>query len=347
MRTPNNEIVLQAARAEIQRSTAGHPPPVLDPFCGGGSIPLEAQRLGLQAYGSDLNPIAVLITKALVEIPPKHVGKPAINPESRRKLDSGKVWNNTEGLAEDVRYYGKWIHEQAEKRLRHLYPKGTNREETLAYQWARTVRCPNPGCGYSMPLATTFTLSLAKNWAAWLRPVLDSNTRSINFDVVHGSQPTQPGTVNRSGAKCIACGTLAPFDYLRVEARAKRMGSQLLAVLGHNKQSRVWLPVSDEQINAAANAKPGEIPDTDLPAQALGFRVQAYGMLKHRDLFSSRQLAAMEVFSDLVKEVQDTIKHDALAEATIDPESYSRDVSVYLGCALSRLATYCNTIIEI
>ena len=340
----SDETVLKAAHSEIQRSTGGHPPPILDPFCGGGSIPLEAQRLGLETYASDLNPVAVLITKALIEIPPRNVGKPPINPQSRSKLDHNKLWSGAQGLAEDIRYYGKWIQVQAEERLRHLYPRGPDDEPILAYQWARTVKCPNPACAYSIPLATTFTLSIAKNWAAWLKPVLDNKTQSIKFEVVHGVKPTQPGTVTRRGAKCVACGMAATFDFLRSEARANRMGSQLLAVLGHNRQSRIWLPASDEQLTAARSASPRDVPDTELPVQALGFRVQAYGMLRHRDLFSPRQLVAMEIFSDLVKAVQESIKRDASPEMGRDAESYSHDVSVYLGCALSRLATYCNTI---
>ena len=149
----NDENVLGRARNEIMRSTGGNPPPVLDPFCGGGSIPLEAQRLGLEAHGSDLNPVAVLITKALIEIPPKFAGQPPVNPESRKHRHVAAL-AGAQGLAEDVRYYGKWMRDEAEKRIGHLYPKGPNGETVIAWLWARTVTCPNPACGATMPLVT-------------------------------------------------------------------------------------------------------------------------------------------------------------------------------------------------
>ncbi len=167
----NDENVLGRARAEILRSTGGNPPPVLDPFCGGGSIPLEAQRLGLEAHGSDLNPVAVLITKALIEIPPKFAGQPPVNPESRAKIGSEGNWRGAKGLAEDVRYYGKWMRDEAEKRIGHLYPKGANGETVIAWLWARTVRCPNPACGARMPLVSTLWLSTKRGKKAWVEPI--------------------------------------------------------------------------------------------------------------------------------------------------------------------------------
>jgi putative DNA methylase len=143
----NNEDVLQKARAEILKSTGGNPPPVLDPFAGGGSIPLEAQRLGLEAHASDLNPVAVLINKALIEIPPKFAGRPPVNPEARRSLMGGD-WSGARGLADDIRYYGKWMRDEAYKRIGHLYPKVTLPKEhgggeatVIAWLWTRTITC--------------------------------------------------------------------------------------------------------------------------------------------------------------------------------------------------------------
>src|SRR5207237_7307157 len=169
----NSDRILDQARQEILKVTGGKPPPVLDPFCGGGSIPLEAQRLGREAHASDLNPVAVLITKALIEIPPKFAGQPPVNPEARKKLVPGGSWPGATGLAEDVRYYGKWIRDEAEKRIGHLYPKVRVTEEmaaerrdlkgllgqeltVIAWLWARTVKCPNPACGALMPLLRSF-----------------------------------------------------------------------------------------------------------------------------------------------------------------------------------------------
>ncbi|GAB4287828.1 MAG: hypothetical protein Kow0067_13210 [Coriobacteriia bacterium] len=120
-----NEEVLEAARAEIERSCDGAPPPVLDPFCGGGSIPLEAQRLGLEAHGSDLNPVAVLITKALIEIPPRFAGRPPVHPDARDSRLGDDAWPRATGLAEDVRRYGAWMREEAQARIGRLYPTVT------------------------------------------------------------------------------------------------------------------------------------------------------------------------------------------------------------------------------
>src|SRR4051812_29125507 len=162
----NNQAVLNEAKAEIMKSTGGKPPAIYDPFCGGGSIPLEAQRLGLEAYGSDLNPVAVLITKALIEIPPKFANRAPINPESREKLDHLGSWGTSSGLAEDVRYYGKWIREEAFRRIGHLYPRVVLEDGTeapvLAWIWARTTTCTNPACGAQLPLVRSFALGTKK-----------------------------------------------------------------------------------------------------------------------------------------------------------------------------------------
>ena len=165
----NNERVLGEARAEILKSTDGNPPPVLDPFCGGGSIPLEAQRLGLEAHGSDLNPVAVLITKAMIEIPPRFAGQLPVNPDAQDGLARAQTWKGATGLVEDVRYYGKWMRHEAEKRIGHLYPKvklpqehGSGKATVIAWLWARTVKCPNPACGAWMPLVNSFWLSKKK-----------------------------------------------------------------------------------------------------------------------------------------------------------------------------------------
>src|SRR5918995_4202993 len=182
----NDENVLGRARAEIMRSTGGNPPPVLDPFCGGGSIPLEAQRLGLEAHGSDLNPVAVLITKALIEIPPKFAGQPPVNPDARKKLAHSGGWPGVTGLAEDVRYYGKWMRDEAEKRIGHLYPKGPNGEMVIAWLWAHTVRCPNPACGVTMPLVSSFWLSKKQGKKAWVEPVIDREKKVVRFEVKKG-----------------------------------------------------------------------------------------------------------------------------------------------------------------
>ncbi len=196
-----NKTVLAEARAEIMRSTNNNPPPVLDPFCGGGSIPLEAQRLGLEAHGSDLNPVAVLITKALIEIPPKFANRPPVHPDQPKAL-MARDWRDAQGLAEDVRYYGKWMRDEAERRIGHLYPKvqlsteqGRGEATVIAWLWARTVKCPNPACGAQMPLVRSFALSTRKGKEARVDPVIDyrQNPPVVRFEVSTGRGTVREG----------------------------------------------------------------------------------------------------------------------------------------------------------
>ena len=403
----NNQEVLDAARAEIRKyAPEGEPPPLLDPFAGGGSIPLEAQRLGLKAYASDLNPVAVLINKALIEIPPKFAGQPPVSLQTQRRRgaeedaegNKGKtfasprlrvegMWQGAEGLAEDVRYYGQWMRDEAEQRIGHLYPPYEITEELLArrpdlkaqgykpgdkltviaWLWARTVTCPNPACGAEMPLVRSFWLSKKKGKQAWVEPVVgkteaqrrrgaqrDENLSAsprlrveIDFEVKVGEGMPREGTVNRRGAVCLACGTPVPFDYIRSEGRAKRMGAQLMAVVAEGHRGRVYFPPTPEQAAIAAQAAPpNDVPDTDLPEKALGFRVQLYGMTKHRDLFTDRQLVALTTFSDLVGEARARVEDDARA-AGLDAErarAYADAVATYLAFAVDKGADYWNTI---
>jgi len=338
----NNEFVLEQAREEIRKSTGGNPPPVLDPFCGGGSIPLEAQRLGLEAYASDLNPVAVLITKALIEIPPKFRDHPPVNPEARSRIGGGGNWRGARGLAEDVRYYGRWMREQAWKRIGHLYPKvklppeqGGGEATVIAWLWARTVKCPNPACGAQMPLVRSFVLSTKQK--VWVEPVVDRRAKRVEFRVRKG-RGVPEGTVNRRGARCVVCESPVPFDYIRAEGKAGRMDAQLMAIVSEAAHGRNYLPPCADHREKAAAAEPQDFPETSLPTQALGFRVQLYGMTKHRDLFTPRQLVALTTFSDLVGEARKKVLADG------GSEDYANAVATYLAFALDKCADYWNTI---
>ena len=359
----NNENVLQQARREILHSTGDNPPPVLDPFAGGGSIPLEAQRLGLEAHASDLNPVAVLINKALIEIPPKFAGRPPVNPEARRSLMGGD-WSGARGLADDIRYYGKWMRDEAEKRIGHLYPRVTLPKEhggseatVIAWLWTRTVTCPNPVCGAKMPLVRSFHLSKKKGKEAWVEPRVDHSVTppAIRFSVVTGKGKPQDGTVNRQGARCIACGTPIPFDHVRSEGKAGRMKAQLMAIVAEGQRGRVYLAPNEKHVTIAAQAQPANMPETDLPEQALGFRVQLYGMTKHRDLFTPRQLVALTTLSDLVQEVREKVVHDAyvahmpedgvsLNDSGAGADAYADAIATYVAIALDKGTDYWSTI---
>jgi putative DNA methylase len=378
----NNLNVLEEARAEILKHTYGSPPPILDPFSGGGSIPLEAQRLGLEAHASDLNPVAVLISKALIEIPPKFAGQPPMNPVSRRHLGQGGSWQGAAGLAEDVRYYGKWMRDEADKRIGHLYPKATvwthrasgafyTEDEytnilantntlletktsllphaadlerqaltVVAWLWARTVKCPNPVCGVQMPLVRTFAVSTKKGNVTWVEPSLDGSSGRVKFTIKTGSGKPREGTVGRRGAVCVCCGTPVPLDYVRAEGKAKRYGSQLMAVVAEGKRGRVYLPPSEAQENAAAAAQPDWAPETEMPLNPRWFSPPMYGMTRHADLFTPRQLVSLNTFSVLVGEARLKAVKDAEA-AGLDAElvqSYGDAVATYLGFALSKMA---------
>jgi putative DNA methylase len=358
----SNETVLEAARDEIQRSTGGKPPCVIDPFCGGGSIPLEAQRLGLGVHASDLNPVAVLITKALVEIPPRFAGKPPVNPGSRKKLDHSKEWKGVQGLAEDVRHYGKWIRDEAERRIGDLYPKvklpkghGGGEATVIAWLWARTVKCPNPACGAQMPLVRSFDLSTKKGREAWIRPLIDRREKSISFGIASEGTRQSGGTVGRRGALCLVCEQGVALDYVRAEGESGRLSVRLMAIAAEGKGGRIYLAPNDPHARAAASARPSDVPETDLPEKALGFRVQAYGMKRHRDLFTARQLVALTTFCDLVSEVRDSVLTDAkraglpsggrsVAEGGNGADAYADALVSYLGLVISNLADLNNAL---
>src|SRR6266568_4730405 len=311
----NNEEVLKRVRAEIEKATGGNPPPVLDPFAGGGSIPLEAQRLGLEAHASDLNPVAVLINKALIEIPPKFVGCPPVNLESRKTLLQ-REWKGAQGLADDIRYYGKWMRDEAWKRIGYLYPKvqlpkeqGGGEAIVIAWIWAHTVTCPNPACNAQMPLVRSFALSTRREKEAWIKPIVDRVTRIVHFEVRLGSGAPE-STVNRLGAKCIVCGSSVPLEYIRAEGKAGRMGTQLMAIVAEGRGGRAYLSPIAEHIFSTEQNVPDNVPATELPQRALGFSIQNYGPTRHRDLFTPRQLIALTAFSNLVSEVQERVLVD-------------------------------------
>ena len=353
----NDERILAEVRQEILKSTGGNPPPVYDPFCGGGSIPLEAQRLGLEAHGSDLNPVAVMITKALIEIPPKFSGQAPVNPAARRQFGRDAGWKGASGLAEDIRYYGQWMRDEAEKRIGHYYPKvkipadqGGGDATVIAWLWARTVKCPNPACGCAMPLVRSFALSTKQGKEAWVEPIVDKEKNSVRFEVRTGKGKPQEGTVNRRGAKCLCCGTAVPFDHVRNEGKSGRMGSQLMAIVAQATNGHIYTNDRESHELIAKNAIPvTDVPDADLPNQALGFRVQGYGVAKYRDLFTSRQLVALTTLSDLVDETRKIILHDMRCpEALCDElgaEAYAEAVATYLAFAVDKIADRNSTLV--
>lgn len=354
----NDEGVLSEAKEEIMRSTHNDPPALLDPFAGGGAIPLEAQRLGLTAHAHDLNPVAVMINKAMIEIPPRFAGQRPVNPAWRKRAGMADVpMKGAAGLAEDVRYYGEWMKQQAYERIGHLYPKvkipGGGYEATvIAWIWARTVKCPNPACGCEMPLVRSFTLSKKKGKEAYIEP--EFHNGHFHYTVQTGKHK-EWGTVERNGAHCAACDTSVPLEYIREEGRAHRLGQHLMAIVAEGQSGRVYLSPNADQARIANVPEPADAPDTDLPEKALSFRVQAYGMTKHKYLFTNRQLTSLTTFSELVEEAQRQAEADALAAGrSADPtplceggsgaHAYGEAVGVYLAFAINKLADRCSNI---
>lgn len=337
----NNECVLSAARAELKKSGDGDPPPVLDPFCGAGSIPLEAQRLGLEAHASDLNPVAVLITKALIELPSKFATLPPVNPDSRRRLDHSGTWQGANGLADDIRYYGIWLRERAFEAVGHLYPSATlpggGEATVIAWLWARTVQCPNPACGVRMPLVRSFELSAKKGKEVHVQPVLEGS--DVRFLVEQG-KGRQEGTVGRRGAVCIGCGGPVQLDYVRVESRGGRMSQRLLALVVEGPRGRLYLSPDDTQERAADAADPPYVPGGEIADNPGHMNVYRYGLTTWGDIFTRRQLTALTAFSDGIHDARRRIISDGGTEA------YGDAVATYLALAVDRLAMTGNTLVR-
>ncbi|MCA1470324.1 DUF1156 domain-containing protein [Bradyrhizobium sp. IC3195] len=380
-----NETILTEARYEIARSVARargetllpiaqmkpqeiidylqtNAPPIYDPFSGGGSIPLEAQRLGLRAMGSDLNPVAVLIGKALIEFPPKFAGRRPINP----RINELHQWKGVQGLADDVRYYGEWMRAEAERRIGHLYPKaklpdGRRDASVIAWLWARTVPSPDPRAkGAYVPLASSFVLSARPGKEAILKPVVDRAGLTWTFEIEHSPsadalKAAKTGTKAARGANftCLLTGATIDDAHVKAEAMAGRMGVALMAIVAEGDRNRIYLPPSAEHEAVAASAKPSDLPEVDqpLPNDPRNFWTVSYGLDTFAKLFTPRQLVTLGTLSDLVTETRTRILADAgahwsgantndtrrLAEGGVGPTAYADAVATYLAFAVDRV----------
>lgn len=384
----SNEDVLEKARAEIRKSwyetcelNKDHPqagelfdpqrlPALHDPFAGGGSIPLEAQRLGLEAYASDLNPVAVLINKAMIEIPSKFTDRPPVNPESQVATDLlVREWKGARGLAEDVRYYGQWMRDEAYRRIGHLYPPievtatmAADRTDltplvgqeltVVAWLWARTVKSPNPAFSHvDVPLVSTFIVSSKEDKETYIHPLIEGD--AYRFTVRMGKPPEQAkvGTTagKRNAFRCLMSGVPIDYNYIRAEGQAGRIGQKLMAIVAEGRHKRVYLPPTAAMEAVAAKAKPTWKPDMKLPDNPRDFKTPNYGLTTFGDIFTPRQLVALTTFSDLVTEVRERIRHDGVRAGVIDDDkgldaggtgakAYAEAVAVYLAFVVSKMA---------
>lgn len=347
----NDEGILAEAKAEIMKSTNNNPPALLDPFAGGGAIPLEAQRLGLEAHAHDLNPVAVMINKAMIEIPPKFAGRSPVNPEAQRQGAANQGWKGAAGLAEDVRYYGEWMKQEACKRIGHLYPKAKledgSEATVIAWIWARTLKCPNPACGCEMPLASSFILSKKKGKEAYIEPNVSGS--EITYRVRYGKGGDNCPKIAQGKFKCIRCDEGIPKDYPKVESKAGRMGKKLLAIVAEGKNGRVYLSPDAEQIHAADCPMPEDYPTGALAPHFTGGSCVPYGLDEFHKLFTNRQLTALTTFSALVGEAQQKAEadavaagvfndHIALSEGGVGARAYGEAVGVYLAFVVDKMA---------
>lgn len=391
-----NETVLQAARDEIWASwrracaeNADHTrakelfdrnklPGFHDPFAGGGALPLEAQRLGLESYASDLNPVAVLINKAMIEIPPRFAGRAPVNPSAcKDKSLIARQWRGAQGLAEDVRYYGQWMRDEAEKRIGQLYPPIQVTEAmvkdrpdlkpylgqkltVIAWLWARTVKSPNPAFAkVDVPLASTFMLSTKAGKEAYVEPVIEGG--GYRFTVKLGkpknTERAKNGTKLSRGAnfECLMSGTPIASEHIYGEANAGRMGAQLMAIVAEGTRGRVYLAPTPEHEAVARLAKPEWKPEVAMPQNPRWFSPPLYGLTTYGDLFTPRQLVALATLSDLVEEAMQSVRRDALASGLHDDSTplreggnsataYAEAVGVYLGCGVSKTSNRANSI---
>ena len=390
-----NETVLEAAREEIRKSwrrtcedNQRHPqaaelfdpnklPAFHDPFAGGGSIPLEAQRLGLEAHASDLNPVAVLINKAMIEIPPWFAGRSPVNREVRSGKGSiGAVWEGATGLAEDVRYYGKWMRDEAERLIGHLYPKievtadmvrerpdlkryAGRKLTVVAGLWARTVRSPNPAFAeVDVPLASSFLLSTKRSKEAYVEPALGNHGYSFTVKAGRPPEAAKYGTKLTRGAnfECVMSKVAIDDPYVKAESMAGRMGSRLMAVVAEGDRERVYLPPTPQQEDIASQAHPAWKPDQPMNRDATNLvSGRGYGFFTWADLFTDRQLVALTTFSDLVAKARERVREDAIAAGMLEDsvplrdggtgaKAYAEAIEVYLALAIDRMASTLCTI---
>ncbi|MFV0514324.1 MAG: DUF1156 domain-containing protein [Jhaorihella sp.] len=368
-----NEEVLERARAEIRRSCGGVLPPVYDPFSGGGSIPLEAQRLGLPAYGSDLNPVAVMIGKAMIEIPPKFKDMPPIHPGIKER----SFYRNAEGLAEDVKYYGEWMREKASERIGHLYPQvdlpkeyGGGKATVIAWIWARTVPSPDPAFSdVQVPIASSFLLSSKAGKEAWIEPLVDRQAKTISYRIRHGGTKAEiaaakDGTkLQRANFRCLMSGSAITADYVKSAGKSGKLGQTLIGIIAERKGGRVY--VAPDELHASRAFAP-EISDRaeecretflygETPERLTGGTCYGYGLDQWGKLFTDRQIFGLSAFSDLVHEARDKVEADAVAaglqsddlplrDGGLGAKAYAEAVSVYLAFAIDRMADAGSTI---
>ena len=352
----NNKTVIDLAKKELNKYVKDHDLSLLDPFAGGGAIPFEAQRLGLYAHAHDLNPIAVIINKALIEIPVAFCGKPPINPKDRDVTGCFQTgWKASKGLARDVSYYGEILKQKVFAKVGHLYPKiklaakhGGKEVNVVAWLWAKTVKCPNPRCGCKTPLIRNYSVCKKSGNISSIRPYIDNNR--VRFDMQYG-RVLKGGTINRTGAKCISCDTSIPLDYIREEGNNNRINDELIAIIADGERGKIYLSPNIEHKLIIKSKKYEEQTYTPMPERALGFRVQPYGIDSFEKLYTKRQYLTLSTFCKTLVDLEKDIEthaieagmkndHIGLNDGGKGALAYAQAIRVYLAFAIDKLADY-------
>lgn len=329
----------------------GNKPIIFDPFSGFGGIPLAAQELGCPIIAGDLNPVAVILTKAAAEIPQRFMERTAVNPNANKL-----VYAQAEGLAEDVLYYGKWLRDQAQEKLKNLYPND-EAGKPAAWIWARTVKCPNPACGCQMPMVSSFVINNKTGREAWAEPIVENG--KVHFSVHEGKCPSEKETnkYRNYGAKfrCPACGEITADDYVKKMGLSQQLGSQMMAMVIETENGKVYKAPSPAQEDAADVPFPEDIPHGTIPDNAHWFSPPGFGLTEYQNLFSARQMTMLTTFCDLLKDVQDKVSIDALTAGYSSDEkqlcdggagalAYGQAVSVYLAFVIDKMADRNTTV---
>ncbi len=346
----SSEIYAEA-NTEMLKNCDGRLPAVFDPFAGGGSIPLEANRLGLEAHAGDLNPVAVLLNKCNLELAPRWVGHPPVNSENRKQIGGTGTWKGTHGLAADVRYYGGLIRDRARAKIGHLYPKvrlpkdyGSTDADVIAWLWARTLKCSNPACRADAPLIRSFWLARKKLGFVHVHPVLDRSRKTVRFEIQYKGEPEKE-TTSGKGARCLFCETFYKKAEVRNLATTHGIRVIPLAVVADGPGGRIYLS-GDVLKVAEIHAPEVEHIDQPMTNDRRWFSPPLYGMPNFKDIFTPRQLTAMATLSDLVKDIGNDVNRDAVNAklSAADAQAYARTVTVFLALALDRCSDFNNAL---
>jgi len=324
-------------------------PKVIDPFSGGGSIPLEALRLGCETYANDLNPVAVLIEKCTLGYPQKY-----------GRVQEDKKWGSigskkSNPLLEDVKKWGNFVLDEAKKELGRFYPADEDDSIPVGYIWARTIRCSNPACGAEIPLVRQTWLAKKKNKKVAYKLIPNGN--KIGFEIREGEDidfDPEKGTTARAKVVCPCCGTGISADENRRQFQEGKSGQRMIVVVLHNpkKKGKTYRLATEKDLEVFRDAEKyldekrlrlmeewgfDPVPNEELPFMSGVFNVPLYGITKWGDLFNSRQKLALITFVEKVR-----LAHKKMLAEGYDKD-YAKAVVSYLALVISRIIDYSNT----